>query len=442
MDRVKSTQRLSNELSTDFSMKAHFGRSLESIKDKLTAAGYSTGLVDVCSCSECKAVGHTRLSQCATGVPSDSHQCLSKIAIAVFGFIWVLSWLDIDDIIRPSSNGLLNLCSPNFDPPRKTRSEQFEEGAFVRVIRLLTGFSVEVFRNPSAVVLHGLCIYRPALKDPNTGVESQLRMRVVPGQIERNGKIYDQLNERSNPRLAHGGTEIVDIELTTGVLRMLGARPLLQVAVEETLESASLNTKLVVVPGSNTPIHWSSLFRPSVGSCDDRVSYKNMCSFCTANELFTYINNSLKQIQCQGYHGSTPKNDLWSIYQCDDESWSGRCSVADMPWWTMYQRVDNQELPSLPQSSEWVIAVSETFNTTQIILGSAPLLYCLLAGFVILGLSPCLLKSDDCMICMELLKRYTEKRNIWIHYFSKAGQVKKLELLPQVQLGRTRKRNS
>lgn len=429
-NRVKIPFSFDRSSSESFMM--HFGRSTKSIEDRLIAAGYSTALVDVCSCSECKAVRQTPSSPSALHIPSDSQWCLCRIAIAIFEFIWFLSWLDIDDNIRPSSNGLLSLYSPIFNTPRKIRMGCFKEGAFAQVIRLLTGFGAQVFQNPAAVSVHGLCVYRPALEDPNKGVESQLRTRVVPGQIERNDKIYYQLDERSNPWLTYKPNEAFGIELTTSVLQMLGAHPVLQVAVEETLENASLNTKLVVVCGTNTPMHWNSLFRPSAGSGDDRVPHENLCYFGTINELFQYIHGSLRQLQCGKFHRSTEKHPLWRHSQIS-ESWSGRCSVADLSWWTMNQNVDGQEPPSIPHSSEWVIAVNGSDNDVQIITGSIPLLYCLLAKLVNMDQSTYLLKRDDCIMCIGGRSRYVRSlQKIRLLSVSNAGQAKTIDLQPHL----------
>lgn len=431
------------------SFKEHFDRLAETIEDKLVAAGYSTALVDACSCSECKAVHQTRSSPNALNISSDSHWCLCKVAIAIFEFIWFLSWLDIDEVVRPSSNGLLNLYSPIANPPRKIRSGFFKEGAFTQVIRLLTGFSTEVFQNPPAVAIHGLCIYRPALENPNEGVERQLRMRVVPGQIERNDKIYFQLDERSNPWLRHETNEKFSIDLTVSVLEMLSAHPMLQVAVEETLESASLNTKLVVVPDGNTPIHWNSLFRPSANGATERFPCESFCYFGTINELFQYTYNSVRQFQCQNIHGPTNRRPLWGTYQFLEsypflESWSGCCSVAEMPWWTENQCVDEQERPwAPPHSGKWVIGVLDEFHDIQIIIGSVPLLYCLLAKLVIMEISPFLLKLDDCLVCTSKLStRDPPLGNISVLSFSKEGQVQKLQLLARSDITHTSKKLS
>lgn len=407
----------------------HMHLPVKTIEDKLIAAGYSAALVDVCSCNECKAVRQTQSSPNTLLVPSDSQRCLCGIAIAIFEFIWWLSWLDIDDNVRPSSNGLLDLYSSKFNRPSSIRNKVLSDEIFAQVIRLLTGFRAQVFQNPLAVSIHGLCVYRPALEDPNKGVESQLRTRVVPGQIERNDKIYYQLDEGSNPWLRYETNEAFGTESTTSVLQMLGTHPLLQVAVEETLENASLNMKLVV-SGANTPMHWNSLFRPSVGIGDDRVAHEKLCYFGTINELFRYIHNSLRRGQCTTIHKSTEKHPLWSNHGIF-EPWSGRCSVADLSWWTKNPNVDDQEPPSIPHSSEWVIAVVEPGNDIQIIIGSLPLLYCLLAKFVVMSLSPFLLKRDECMACMDFHRpSFFRAEKIHLLYLSKAGQAQKLELVP------------
>ena len=451
-NRFKIPSWISDEESWS-TFKKQFGRGAETVEDKLIVAGYSAALVDACSCSECKAVRQTRSSPNTPLIPSDSQECLSRIAIAIFEFIWFLSWLDIDDNVRPSSNGLLNLYSSKFNRPHKLRIKYFEKGAFAQVIKLLTGFGAQIVQNPSAVSIQGLCIYRPALEDPNQGVDSQFRTRVVPGQIERHDKIYYQLDSSSNPWLTCKPVEKFGVELTTGVLQMLGTHPLLQVAVEETLENASLNTKLVVVSGgTNSPMHWNSLFRPSIGGSGDGVPCGNLCYFGTTNELFQYIlHDSVTQRQCGKFHRSTENHPTWNSHshRSSPEPWRGRCSVADLSWWTINPNVENDQEsppPSIPHPSEWVLAVFDSDNLdnyTQIIIGSLPLLYCLLAKLIIMGEEPFLLKRDDCVMCIgQPPRNKTIKLNkIRLQYLSKAKataagghgvrvQVQQLELQP------------
>lgn len=240
--------------------KRQDGRPAKGTKQALICSGYSNALVDACPCGDCKLVDEIPSSQ--DTLPVQYHRCLSKIAVAVFEFISYLSWLDIDDTIRPSSNGLASLCSATVSSPREIRNKYFNENPYGPVIKVLTGFNAKVFMNPSAVAMHGLCVYRHSLEDLNIGVELQLRLRVVPGRIERNDKLYDQIDETMNPWLTYRDDKKIWGEEITYIIAMLGANPLLQIAVEE--DTTSLKTKLLVFPEVTTQIHWNSLYRPSL----------------------------------------------------------------------------------------------------------------------------------------------------------------------------------
>lgn len=120
------------------------------------AFGYSTSLIDACTCNDCNDPPHNTYP-----LLDRAMQCLSKTAIAVYDFISYLSWLDIDDTIRPSSNGLRSLyCFDNHSigiiEDKCSNGKSFEQ-----VIRVLTGLRTTENENLSAVARHGLCIYRP-----------------------------------------------------------------------------------------------------------------------------------------------------------------------------------------------------------------------------------------------------------------------------------------
>lgn len=67
-------------------------------------------------------------------------QCLSKTAITIFNFISYLSWLDIDETIRPPWKGLRSLYHTN-DSIGGMEGDYSHGKAFELVIRLLTGMS-------------------------------------------------------------------------------------------------------------------------------------------------------------------------------------------------------------------------------------------------------------------------------------------------------------
>jgi hypothetical protein len=104
------------------------------------------------------------------------------------------SWLDINDTIR-SSNGLTSLCF------QVVGTKRMPLRPFELMVQILMGFRAGEFKEASTVSMHGLCIYHPFLVDPNIGAGDQLRMRVVPGQTERIGKIYDKMKDVSNSLL-------------------------------------------------------------------------------------------------------------------------------------------------------------------------------------------------------------------------------------------------
>lgn len=399
-----------------------FGRSANGIKDELIMLGYSTALVDACSCGYCKTVDVTQSSQDIASL--QPHQCLSKIAVVIFEFISCLSWLDIDDTIRPSANGLMSLCSPSILTPRQIRNKYSKHEAFEMVIKLLTGFKAQVFKNPSAVAMHGLCIFRPFLANPAIGVEGQLRMRVVPGQIERNDKIYQQIDEMMNPWLTYRDNGTFNVEMTTSVIEMLGAHPLLQVVVEETLNTNSLNTRLVATPEKKTRIHWNSLYRPDR---EVQTQYQDSCYVGAPVEMFSWIMYSLMHVQCQKTHRSSALNSIWATNDVV-KPWSGRCSIVDLPWWTDDPGTDRQQ-PFIQQSNEWVIAVYDDHGTLQIIFGPPSLHYCILAKLGTSDAESMLVKLDDCLVCMGLGKPSMANRQphkLSVQY-SKGGQAQKIE---------------
>lgn len=418
LDRPKRSQK--SQTGDD---KRQDGRLATGTKKELIYLGYSTALVDACSCGDCKLVDEIPSSQ--DTVPVQYHWCLSKIAVAVLEFISCLSWLDIDETIRPSSNGLASLCSATVSSPREIRNKYLNENPYGTVIKVLTGFNAQTFRNPSAVAMHGLCVYRHSLEDPNIGVDLQLRLRVVPGRIERNDKLYDQIDETSNPWLTYRDDTKVWGEEMTHVIAMLGANPLLQIAVEE--NTTSLKTKLLVSPEVATQIHWNSLYRPFLDQ-EVQTQYRQSCYLGAPRELFLWIKCSLQHIQCQKTHRSTERDPVWTTINGSVEAWSGRCSIAELSWWT--NSVDGK-LPLISKSNEWVVADYDEHDTLQIILGYPPLLYCLISRLGIKGANTFLVKTNDCLVCMGLGKDITKSRKpqkIFVHYHQ-GGQLQKFQFL-------------
>lgn len=348
------------------------GRSKIGIKDQLTMAGFSTALIDACSCDDCNFIDKNLPSQVNSPIPD--RLCLSKTAIAIFEFIWDLSWLDMDDTIRPSSTGLMNLFSKNLGEISRAdriRAEPIDSevfDAFEEVITLLTGFEATVLtpvsKKPSALAMHGLCVYRPSLAHPSVCVEGQLRLRVVPGQIDWNDKLYDRVDEKSiqSPfdQLHDNPTE------TTELIDMLGANPLLQLTVKETIIATSLSVQLVVSPETKSQVHWNGKLQSS-------------CLISAPGELLASIENPLQTHQYQKTHKSIEMGPVWTA-NSSINPWSGRCSIIELPWWTHDPGVHGQLL-SILRPNDWIIAVrdSKNPNKLQLFCGSFALLYSILS---------------------------------------------------------------
>lgn len=250
------------KLPFDVTFRGHFGRAPTSFRDRLVAAKYSDALVDSCLCPQC-LFSNSGLSPSKKAEKTD-YLCLSKVSVAIFGLLWLISCLDIDDRLRPSSHALRDRCHV------LTSVREIREMRLSVMMRdvgfLFSGCETDLRLDVSARSTQGVCVYLPSLEHPSTDAMGQLRLRVVPGHIEWRGKIFGDINENDNPFLRckarDPSLERPDGDRTTSVLTTLGARPSLQIMMEETLVAASLKAMLVVIPEGKSPVHWNYLYRP------------------------------------------------------------------------------------------------------------------------------------------------------------------------------------
>lgn len=399
-----------------------------SAKGRLILSGFSTALIDACSCNDCNKSPSSQ-----SDAPILRYLCLSKIATTVFEFIWCLSWLDIDDTIRPSSTGLMSLYA-NDEKPTEFRSLQcLDIQGFSRAVMVLTGFeSGLVEQSSSAVVVHGLCVYRASLEHPNIGVEGQYRLRIVPGQIERHEKLYSCITETRNPWIFRPREKKeVDLNETISTMAILGARPQLQIAVEETFDPISLTIKLAVVPETKTRIHWNFLYRPFLDR-EVQLQYQESCFLCGPVQLASWMRGALNHGPCKKTHQSTVKNPIWAMHG-PVEPWSGYCSLMDLPWWTEDPGIDGR-LPSNLQPNEWIVAVRDGFDTLRVVRGSPTLLYCILDRLGTNSEMAFLLQSGDCLVCILSEKLFTMKiqlERLFVISPVIGGKVQRLEFQPR-----------
>lgn len=383
------------------------------LKRTLIMGRYSLALLHKCSCRDCQV--HSPQQVDASLQP---HQCLSRIAISIIEFIKSLSWLDIDDTIRPSSHGLVSLC---FEEHIFNRNLMYKQGQTFRfLIQILTGFRVRGYEETSAASVHGLCIYRSCLMNPNGEVEGQLRMRVVPGQIERNGKIYGYVKDGTDPWLRKNAMDFGENQTSPDTLIMsginiLGAYPPLQIAIEETFDVTSLNAKFIVLPQTRTQIP-----RDLTSANYVRQGQHQEFSFVgRPAEMCRRLMSSLHHHDCQNTHSLYTKNPSWNPNQVV-KPWSGCFSLADLPWWTV-DPCNNQQKPIIPQSDQWVLS----FSNAQMILGSPSFLFCMSATLNKTYPKPSLFKSHDCLLCLQILLYCGQKFSV--HSLTE-GRVQKLEL--------------
>lgn len=106
---------------------------------------FPDNLKDLCPCERCIVnFGHPfRLRN-----PGNTG-CLEAIAVTVFEYIWMLSWLDIDESIYPSATGLRRLYFKTFQQfaeprkkaytPYKIKSRFLDQPLVSPVIQLFTG---------------------------------------------------------------------------------------------------------------------------------------------------------------------------------------------------------------------------------------------------------------------------------------------------------------
>lgn len=291
----------------------------------------------------------------------------------------------------------------NFDSLSQIRSKYFGDEAFEHVVMLLIGFENQIRNYPSAIAMQGLCVYRSSLENPNTDVEGHYRLRVVTGQIERHEKFYDHITESPNPYWTslpqRQDQKKFDVNETTSVITLLGARPRLQLAIEERFNASSLEIKQVVTPESNTRIHWNFLYRPFLDR-EVQTQYQESCFLCGPGQISRCMSAALNHIQCEKTHQSTVTTPLWAM-QGSVEPWSGRCSVIELPWWTDDPGVDGRLQP-VPQPNEWIVAIRDGFDTLRVFRGSPPLLYCILDRLGAMDKTAYLLQSGDCLVCMVL----------------------------------------
>ncbi|KFY02187.1 hypothetical protein O988_02339 [Pseudogymnoascus sp. VKM F-3808] len=338
-----------------------------------------------CSCPQCESTEDG--SPGPTIETYSSSICLKWVALAIFEYIWTLSWLNIDENIYPSVNGLILLSRSQEDYGEDTlntiKGRIFKEPLMPAIIRLFTG-QVKVSeysdRTVSARSKGGVCVYLPSLENPTSPPQEQLRASVVAGHIEWGSKVFswviDSGNERSEP--------LSDCLASTAA-QAYGTHLELKLVVEETFDSEVLVADLWTLSKStelslHISHHTGHIPTPIV---DSQLGY-----WFGATQIRLAILSHILASNC--YSKSV---ELQTLSMNVPICWRGTCYKASGSLW-----IDghNNQCYS-PTSEEWVL-ISQSACCQEIVRGSYQLLYSIICSTM--GTSKIRLSSAACLVCL------------------------------------------
>ncbi|MCJ1404786.1 hypothetical protein MMC11_008012 [Xylographa trunciseda] len=337
-------------------------------------------LRDECGCRYCKL----RYSDHETEASFEnvSLLCLCRCAATICEFLWILSWLDLDDTITPSSTGLLMLYATQItriDSKLEARYRSLglltsvgahpADGLFDKlkfslwdgfslssILQLFTGVptgATSTSCDQSAICGNGICVYLPSLEDPSLGIMEQLRIRVVAGQISYNhapakvicdmGSPFD-MDSRSVGPFQKGSTERRDI--SDILVQFAQSQLVFHMVIGETMDSLQLDLSYSI--------------SASIG-----------CWY--TDELAGYLPRRLQRLLVDKICKSDCTGE--GIFTSEDETWSGKCSISTLDQWTNHYPDKPFEAPG----NGWIIGL--TLRNHQIyycLKGTASLYYWIL----------------------------------------------------------------
>jgi hypothetical protein len=342
----------------------------------------------ICLCYECE---FGLKYSCGNKSSKSGIFCVNRLAATVLEYIWILSWLNIDEAIYPSATGLraLYFKSAYSSTPYSVKSRFFDQTLTSNMIQLFTGLA-DVRQSStgleSARCAGGICVYLSSLKDPTTAPQDQLRATIVPGQIERGGTIYEVVVDRKVTKIAPRLSQVSDF------LQIYGPSLELVLIVDETLASNVLEAYILISSSSRdqqtrvvfpehpylprTTPRFKDFLR-MIGPADIRrkIVFHGLSSIC--NSQLVNI-NALSAHE----HGFIP--------------WVGRCFSARDVLWTN----TSEDVQLCPRPNEWILVSGHTryiHSWQEVLRGSNALFYTIichpLAG---VGIR---LTSAKCLLC-------------------------------------------
>ena len=373
---------------------------------------------------------------------SSHSMCLVELTTTILHYVVILSWLDVEDSLRPSPVGLMylaNSCKPlNLETTFTRESYIRRSRDYVKsypyrrpiVSTLFNGVEIPVsdLAENSAFSDSGVCVYMPMLEHQELSVENQLRLRVVPGQIERNSKLYKRVSDRP-VKLSVLDERTTDAHINEA--SRLGSQPLLQILVEETVDSSYLNAEIVAIPNANALNRWNSAsnVRKKVGSDAEHIVHD---MYCGPGRLMRMLCSNVSISHCISPCEVKETECSWAP-QHIEHTWSHRCSLTEMPWWTHNPGPQKTSL-GFTNPSEWVLATySNRESWIEFFRGSVNILYFLLSRFSAEYSNDslykyCLVKPNDCVMCaLKPHNIFKDALSLFIHSFVE-GQIETTEI--------------
>ncbi|KFY22645.1 hypothetical protein V493_06450 [Pseudogymnoascus sp. VKM F-4281 (FW-2241)] len=342
-----------------------------------------------CSCEKCKF----HVDYVSREKVSLEPICLENIAMAIFEYAWTLSWLDIDEHIYPSVCGLLLMYraqdtgrSDDSISTANIKNRLFQKPLVSIAMELFTGHPENTqyqAKMLSAGCRSGVCAYLPSLQNPTTSPLEQLRVIVVAGHIDWNGKIFSAAKDGKDEREG-----VLLDELASTLVQYCGPNVKLNLIVEETFTSDVLEANLCASSEPIEPLQCNSyhdghVARPPFDRSAPRFKLVFGASKIRSAILITRLSS----------HCHSKSVEIGALSINGPISWSGYCSEAARYLW-----VDGHNNHSnCPTGQDWVL-MFQNECCQEIVRGSYELLYSVICR--IKGESKVRLSSAACLMCL------------------------------------------
>jgi hypothetical protein len=253
------------------------------------------------------------------------------------------------------------------EDPTKSIGHIWERGLTVDLISLFTGsrYGEKTTNNISAFCKDGLCMYYTILKDPTERPEQILRVRVTPGQIERETFLYQQVSDVIQEN------HIYDSDSREVYRRIETFNPSmeLQLIVRETLSSRTLEAQFDIHNGLRSEYRTDLDLQASTPIKD---LFPNLAPVALRKSIRQHLGIG----HCLNKNITTTTTDESST---TIDPWIGKCSLALSEPRNISQCLNKTH----PKQGEWVLIIKRRRRSklnlhNEVFRGTAALLYSIL----------------------------------------------------------------